>query len=418
MTKIAIDKTQQDFIYEASQSKTSYTIWLICAFFVILQFFIQLSSGIIIVGSIMQEMQLSALTASILSSSFYVIYTILQIPVGILGDKYNSRLLLTLSAITFGIGCMFFASSHTLVYLFIARVLIGIGSSFAFVIMVHIVRNNYSIKYFSTLIGACETLGFFATVIGIICMGQFIDYLGWRGLMKIASMLGILLSVLFWFKIPNTHKKPTIQVNYAHSLKQIVTNPLLWMNGFFIGLCFATITVFGALWAAPFLQLKLKCDIQYLTFINSLLLLGASIGCPFFGYLSTIIKKRRPLTVISCTISAVLFAILIFIPSKNLITHGVIIFLLGFCCCSYILAYAISNELSPKNALSTCTGFTNSLALITAPMLQPLIGYILDTLSVSNIYTLSEYQKALTILPIGLLIAGLLVSFLPEKTES
>lgn len=397
-----------------SPNKPNYTIWFVSSLFVFLQFFLQLSSGIVI-GSIMFEMRLSALTASILSCSFYIIYTILQIPVGVLVDKYNPRIILTSSSFICGLGCMFFAASHSLTCLFITRVMIGIGSAFAFVTMTHIVRSHYSIKYFSTLIGTSETLGFFATVLGIIGMGQFITYLGWRGFMQISSVLAVLLSVVFWLKIPNTTNNSHSNINYIDNLKKIIANKLLWINGIFTGLCFSTITVFGALWAAPFLLLKLKCDIYHISIINSLLLVGAGIGCPLFGYLSEIVKNRNPLIITSCVISAILFLLLIFIPSKSLLVNGIIIFLLGICCCSYILAYAISNELSPANALSTCAGFTNTLALSTAPLLQPLVGYILDLLSTDRIYTLSEYQKALTVLPIGLLVAGFLVSFIPDK---
>lgn len=392
----------------------NYSIWLLCTFFVLLQFFLQLSSGIVI-GSIMYEMRLNALSASILSSSFYIIYTFLQIPVGILADKHNPRTLLTLSSLTFGLGCLFFSISHTLVSLFFSRMLIGIGSAFSFVIMVHIVRSHYPIKYFSTLVGTSETLSFVATVIGMISMGQFITYFGWRFFMQITTVLATVTSMLFWIKIPNSVNKNITNIKYLDNLKNILSNKLLWMNGSFIGLSFSTITVFGALWAAPFLQIKLACDIYTASIINSLLFLGASIGCPLFGYLSSILKKRKMLIIMSCLISAILFTMLIYLPCKNLIINGIIIFTLGLSCCSYILSYAISNELSPANSLSTCTGFTNTLALATAPILQPLIGYMLDFLSYDKIYSLGEYQKALTILPIGLIIAGLLVTYLPEK---
>lgn len=415
MNKAYINEHKQSFETAHIEGNASYAIWLICAFFVFLQFFLQLSSGIVI-GTIMYEMQLSALTASILSCSFYIVYTILQIPVGILADKYNSRILLTLSSITCGIGCLFFALSHIFITLFLARILIGIGSSFAFVIMVHMVRTNYPIKYFSTLIGISETLGFIATAAGIIGMGKFIGFIGWRGFMQISSVFAVLLSLTFWLKIPNTQKPHTKNISNLKILKQISTNKLLWINGVFVGLSFATITVFGALWAAPFIEAKLQCNIINVSILNSLLFIGAGIGCPLFGQLSVVFIKRKPIIIGSSIISGLLFFLLIYIPTKSLVINGVIIFLLGVSCCAYILAYAISNELSPPNSLSTCAGFTNTLALCTAPLLQPLIGYVLDSLTYNKLYTFESYQHALSILPVGLLISGYLVSLLPEKT--
>ena len=72
---------------------TPIRVWLISVSFVLFQFFLQLSSGVVI-GAIMHDMQLTALTAGTLSAAFYVVYTGLQTPVGILFDQKNPRLLL------------------------------------------------------------------------------------------------------------------------------------------------------------------------------------------------------------------------------------------------------------------------------------------------------------------------------------
>ncbi|MDF1757266.1 MAG: MFS transporter [Legionellaceae bacterium] len=397
-----------------SVTSLNYRIWLVCTSFILLQFFLQLSSGVVI-GSIMYEMKLTALTAGLLSSSFYIIYTFLQIPVGILCDRKNPKVILTCSALICSFGCLIFASSYTILSLFIGRFLIGVGSSFAFVVMIHLVRRHYPIKNFSLLIGASETLSFVVTVIGIIGMGRFILHWGWRGFINSASIIAITISFLCWIYIPNEKKSPPKLSTYAKALKQIVSSKLLWINGLFLGLSFATITVFGALWAAPFLQIKLESSMRDSSLINSLLFLGAGIGCPLFGAMSSIFVKRKPLIISSCILSALILTLIIYLPTTSLFLMGFMMFMLGLCCCSYILAFSISNELSPPKLNSTCTGFTNSLGLVTAPLLQPLVGFMLEHLSYDKIYTLSEYQTALLILPLGLVISGILACFLPEK---
>jgi len=80
-------------------------------------------------------------------------------------------------------------------------------------------------------------------------------------------------------------------------------------------------------------------------------------------------------------------------------------FLLGLLSGAYILAFSFANELAPPNTLSTTTGFTNTLALILTPVLQPWIGHILDILHVGSALELRDYQQALSILPICILIA-------------
>ena len=89
--------------------------------------------------------------------------------------------------------------------------------------------------------------------------------------------------------------------------------------------------------------------------------------------------------------------------------------MIGLCCGAYMLAYTIANELAPEGSQSTSTGFTNMLAVITTPLLQPMIGYFLDCSNSSGTYATIDYERALLAVPISLLIASVLVCFLPEK---
>lgn len=120
-------------VNNASNWKTFHpVIWLVATAFTLLQFTLQLSSAVVI-NVIIRDMHLSALTGGLLSGLFYVIYTTLQIPAGILCDHFNPRPILCACAAICAIGCMVFASSHHLLGLFCGRGLIALGSAFSFV---------------------------------------------------------------------------------------------------------------------------------------------------------------------------------------------------------------------------------------------------------------------------------------------
>ena len=389
-------------------------IWLISVSFVLFQFFLQLSSGVVM-GAIMHDMRLSALTAGLLSGSFYMIYTGLQIPVGILFDKTNTRLLLAINALLCSIGCFVFATSYGLTGLFLGRLLIGGGSAFAFIGLSHLLRQHYPLKQFAFMIGLSETLGFVTTVIGMIVMGALVTKWGWRGFINLAGCVGLLIAYLCWKYIPDAPPLAPKNKLYGQQLLKILFNRKAWINGLFVGLTFTVVTVFGALWAIPFIQVKLSCNIQQASVICALFFLGTALSCPLFGILSTRFKKRRPLILSSCLSTAALLLVLLYFPTKNHATVAMLMFMIGVCCGAYMLAYSIANELAPADSLSTCTGFTNMLAVLTTPLLQPLIGYQLDALNHTGVYTLSNYQTALLTIPASLILASILVFFLPEK---
>lgn len=398
-------------------SKTPRTIiWLVGVSFLLFQFFLQLSSGII-VGAIMHEQNLSALTAGLLSSAFYYVYTTFQIPVGLLFDRYNTRTLLYGNAALCALGCFVFALAPTLPLLFLGRLIIGAGSAFAFVGLSHLLREHYPLRQYAFMIGASETLGFTVTVFGMIGMGSFISTFGWRYFIGGAGIVGLSIAILCWKLIPNS--KPEINSNhqYKKQLIQIIKNKLAWINGLFVCLEFSVITVFGAMWAVPFLQLKLNCSLKAASILTSMILLGAGVSCPVLGQISMRLSKRKPLIHASCLSTAVLVLLTLFLPTHSMTLMGFLMFAIGLCCGAYMLAFSIANELAPAESLSTCTGFTNTLAMLSAPLLQPLIGYLLD---VSNtrpgIYTLEDYQFALLIIPLALILASVLAQFLPEKS--
>lgn len=366
----------------------------------------------------MHERALSALCAGLLSSAFYYVYTTLQIPVGLLFDRYNTRLLLTCNAALCAVGCFVFAHGHTLPALFFGRLVIGAGSAFAFIGLSHILRQHFLLRHYAFMIGLSETLGFTLTVFGMIGMGSFISSLGWRLFISSAGMTGLVIALLCWRFIPNNKASVATAYNLKQQLIPILKNKLAWINGLFVCLEFSVITVFAALWAVPFMQLKLSCSLKTASILTSMILLGAGLSCPIYGYLSMHLKKRKPLLHASCSSTALLVLLVIFLPTNNTLLIGVIMFLIGLCCGAYMLSYSIANELAPPQSLSTCTGFTNTLAMCSAPLLQPLIGYFLDKSSaIPGVYTLGDYQLALLTVPVALILASVLANFLPEKVS-
>lgn len=398
--------------------KTSaYIIWFIGVSFVLFQFFLQLSSGVII-NKIMTEMHLSALHGGLLSGAFYVVYTGMQIPVGIWFERFNNRVLLTSSALICSLGCFLFAHSYSYIGLIGSRIIIGFGSSFAFVGLCQLLRRYFPLRQFSFLIGLSETFGFILCVVGMFTLGEFVTHFGWRLFFQGAMWAGLIITTATWLIIPNT--RPDLQhanlLSTHAQLSKIIRNKLAWVNGLFVACGFMVITIFAAMWAVPFLQLKLHCDLNQASQLDAMLYLGVAISCPLLGQLHAALPQRKLLLILTSAITGILLGFLIYVPITSLVLCGALLFAIGLFSGNYMLAYSISNEITDPSAKSTATGFTNTIATLT-PLLQPLIGKIIDSLDASAPFAkLLHYQYALSILPIALFIAAFLVLFLPEKT--
>lgn len=387
-------------------------IWLVGTSFVLLQFFLQLSSGLII-DVIMHDMHLTALAGGLLSGSFYVIYTLLQIPVGMLCDRKNIRPILTSSALICAVGCIVFATGHHLWSLYLGRSLLAIGSAFGFVCLTHLVRQHYPLRYFGLLIGASETLSFMVTVVGMMSLASMLNHWSWRQFIAGIAILACGIAYLCWRFIPNTTPNTTYTLSYRTQLKQVLSSLPLWFNGLFTGLTFAIVLVFAGLWAPPFLQIKLHCTLREASILDAVFIFGISVSCPLFGYLANHIRNHRVLVISACLLTSMILLCLLWMPPQSITVMAFIMWLLGFVSGSYILGYTFANQFSPPHSLSTTTGMTNTLAIATTPLLQPFIGYLLDTFSHQHRLMVWDYQEALMILPLCILIAAGLVALLP-----
>src|SRR5689334_19956382 len=114
----------------AYRSQLAWSVWVVTTAFVLLQFFLQLSSGEIIEG-LMKSFSLTAFGGGVLASSYYYIYVLLQTPAGMLIDRYGARGILSISALNVCIGSLLFASAKTVLVALLGRVLMGIGAAFA-----------------------------------------------------------------------------------------------------------------------------------------------------------------------------------------------------------------------------------------------------------------------------------------------
>ncbi len=91
----------------------------------------------VIANDLMNTFRMSGTALGALSSSYFYIYAIMQIPSGILADTVGPRKTVALSALVMGAGTVLFALAPSLAYCFAGRFLIGLGVS---VVMVNAMK--------------------------------------------------------------------------------------------------------------------------------------------------------------------------------------------------------------------------------------------------------------------------------------
>lgn len=389
--------------------------------------FLQVSPSVM-VQQLMHAFSLNALALGNLSASYFYIYTVMQIPVGLLYDRFGVRWLMVTAMAVCAVGAFVFGGSPNIGCAIFARFLMGLGSAFAFVGVLKIAAAYVSGNRFAMLVGFTTSLGMVGAMVANVSLTQMEASLGWRGSMIATGILGVIITVALFmalqrFKEPKhrrVHKHKSVWPLVYHLLGAMRRRSL-WINALMAFLLYIPVAVFSELWAIPYLKQAQHFSSLHASIINSMLFFGVAVGAPLIGWCSDRIRRRKPFIMASGVVGCVCLALIIYIPNLPLFLALVLFFVTGFSAGSQSLNFCLANELTPPTIAATAFAFTNLVINVGVSVFQPVIGAILDAHWVGRLSHLSvplfghsTFSIALTVLPLAYLIVVVLLFMLPE----
>jgi MFS family permease len=392
-----------------------WLVWGIAACYVLYQFLLQ-SSISVMVPPLESCFHVSKVGIAFLSSSYFYTYVIMQIPAGMLVDRFGPRRVLSMSILIAAISSFFFAYAHQLHVAEASRMLMGAVTAPSIVAALTLGSNWFPLERFGLIVGLTEAVGMSGGVISQVVLSKFVESsLGWRGTMAIAGFLGILLVMLTWtfvFDYPK-YKRNQIKTEERERLTMkklfsVFTYPQIWIMGLYSGLLFALLSGFASLWSIPFLQNEYHFTLGFAGLLSAMLFIGAAVGSPIIGWMGGVLGNRKRVMLITALITFVLMLLIVMLKAIPVALLFVILFALGFFCSGYVLPYAMASELIDPKLKGTAMGFVNMLCIIIgAPLLQPFVGFLLQTHE--------SYSHALFVFPICFLFGAILTFVIKDK---
>lgn len=416
--------------------KTSTIIpWLICglaAAFYCYEYLLRITPGLMVESLQLafshNNEPLDATKIGHLSAFYYYAYTPMQLPVGLMMDRYGPRNILTLAVISCAAGTLLFAYAPELWIAAWGRFLIGFGSAFAFVGVLKLASTWLPPNRFALVSGLTTTLGMVGAMFAETYLTVLIDEIGWRQTLYYSSIVGFILFPIIWFVIRDQPKDfveedaSQDQFSYRQLLKDIAValkNKQIWLNGIIASLLIAPTVVFAELWGASYLKTVQGFDMGLATKAVAMIFLGWAIGGPFMGYFSDKIGKRKPLIWLGTAMTSLLLLVIFYYPDLTHFQISILLLLVGLFSSAEIICFAIGRENCPQHLAGTVIAVTNCLVVCSA-VFQVLVGKLLDKtwdgqmLDSMKVYSAENYRAAMLILPVLTLIAFILNFFLKE----
>ncbi|WP_062353481.1 MFS transporter [Bacillus kwashiorkori] len=379
----------------------------------------------LITEQLMAEFQVSAATVGLITSIQFFVYTGLQVPMGLLADRYGPNFFLIVGALLTGVGNIMYSLANNELIIFIARILTGVGDATIWVNLVLILGIWFTKGEFSRLIGVVGMTGSLGFLIATVPFSTVIELLGWR---KTFFHLGVILCVcsflLYFFLIKKSRKPLYIQnkMNQEKLLfifKKLFTNRQAWMLflchfgivGGFIG--------FISSFAVPFAMNVYGMTRLAASQLILLSLVGALMGAPIIGWISSQLGMIKRLYLIFYLSNLCCWiAILIFDGQPSLPILYFLFFMIGFSFGSNSLTFATVRQTFSMKEAGIVTGFANTGGFLSAVLLPSIFGNILDYFQpLSESITLGYYYGFFT--PVIFCIIGLVgVCFMKEKLTS
>jgi MFS family permease len=382
--------------------------WLTGAIFFFYAWVLRVAPSVII-DDLMRDFAVGAAVLGNLSALYFYGYSGMQLPVGVLLDRFGPRRLMTLAALVCAAGCALFATSTSFWGVAVGRFLVGASAAFSLVGAMAVAGQWFPSQRFALLSGLAMMFGMAGGVLGQAPLSLAVGQLGWRTTLLAIAAGGALIAIAAWLTVRDRDMKPKTgtATSIGSGLRVVMTNPQTWLNALSGLGGTGPILAFAGLWGVPFLGLVYGLDRTSAAGIASLMIMGFGVGAPTTGWLSDRLGRRKPPLIAGLALSIVALAALVFVPGLPLWAAATLCFLTGFGGAAQIVNFAGARESNPVHLSGTTIGVVNGLVTGAGALFQPLIGWLLDLAwdgSIANgvrIYKVADYQFAFSALLVG-----------------
>ncbi len=317
-----------------------------------------------------------------LSAAYFFAYAFAQIPVGILIDRYGTRILLTIACITIALSSWAFAFTSDIYVANYCRIFIGLASAFAFVACLKLAANWFPAHRFAFVVGLTNLLGVIGGVLGGQPLANAVDTFGWREVMFASAIIGAFITILIWSIIRDDaqkEKRPTTKKHkFWHNIHNVIQHKQTWLIAIFAGCMVAPIVTYSELWGVSYLSSIYNLPRPQAAYISTLTFIGIAIGGPTIGWLSDYYRNRTAFMGIGMLGALISISLILFGPIFPLWFICFLHMLFGFFTSSMLLSFSLNSEETPPKIRATTVAFTNSIIMLSGAGLQTFSGFLLD----------------------------------------
>lgn len=340
---------------------------VLCAAFVLSQFY--RTTIAVLAPELSREMGLSAETLGLLTGSFFLASALMQIPVGVLLDRFGARRLVPFLMLTAAIGVALFSTAQSAAMLIVGQFVIGLGCSGIFMGGLVLIARWTPQDRFVTVSATLLAISIGGTLLTGTPLALAAEAFGWRGAILGTGGIALAIGVLIFLLVrdaPPGHawhsRKPETAAEAIGAIGTILARREIRGILAMSFVTYASMISIRGLWAGPYLA-----DIHGLDTVNrGHVLLAMSlctlIGSLVYGPLDRFFDTRKKLVLFGGGAMGCVLSVLVVWPDPGFAASVILFCLLTLCGPYYIILLAHGRAFFPDHqvgrAMSTINFFT------------------------------------------------------------
>lgn len=397
-------------------------------------YFHRMAPGVVS-AELMTSFQTSATALGSLAAMYYYIYTLMQIPAGVLADTLGNRASVTIGNLIAGVGSIAFATAETIELASIGRFMVGLGVS---VIFVGLMKNNtvwFRDKIYGLVSGATILMGNLGSVLAAKPLSALLNIWSWRDIFIAMGLMSLLLAVLTFLFVRNRPEDagfPSVREmdgmkshaerhqHWLRDLIDVIKNITVW-PGFWINFGMAGgLFAFAGLWGIPLLRDSFAMSRDEASLYTTITLMSLAVGTLVAGWISDRIGLRKPVVLGSAIIYALAWLALIYIPWQPGLLAMLLFMLIGLSSGGFVVTYPCAKEVIQPALSGMAISLVNTGLFLGAAIMQPLFGWVLDLgwdgkiRDGINLYRWENYQNAMLLMFVFAVVAVIAATRIKE----
>lgn len=440
-----MDRGQEQHLIKITRwKKRRIAVWSVTAVAFLTGYFHRTVIGVVS-DSLMRDFSIERATdLGFLASIYFWTYAAMQLPAGIMVDRFGPRRVVSAALLVATVGTLMFGLADSLAALYLGRLTTTLGIGVIFVSLIKLQAEWFRPREFATMTGLIVLIGNSGSLLAATPMAFLTEIWGWRNSFHLIATYSLVMAAACWLIVRNRPEDiglPNItEIESAHPVKRtLVEKPAVRIRDCVKTVCLnprtwppviAGIAVYGVymsisgVWGIPyFMQVYSLSRVEASQLIFTMVL-GNMAAAPIIGLLSDrILYRRWPF----------MAAILLFMSGLLLLNfwNGAkppaawlypICISFGIGVSGLTLAVACVKEISPPHTAGIAAGITNSGPFLGAAVMQPSFGWVLDRYWSGafeqgvKVYPQIAYENAFW-LCIAVLFLGLFASFFIQETR-